>query len=196
MYKMLVPPDYGIVKMVSIDPGLNTCGISIYELNTLTHEIVSISAFTIETEKLTDSSGLYTDIVSERFIKIYKLCNCIASIVSATGAKIVVSEAPFYNRFMPMAYGALLEVVSSIQHAIIALDNSIVFTSYAPQQVKMSVGAAGKKGKDIVKTSIEKVSQIFDKIISDYELLDEHSIDAIAVGFTFLEMRSGKNVWK
>ena len=193
--QLLVPPDYGIVKMVSIDPGLTTCGISIFELNTLTHEIVSISSFTIDTDKLSDTSGLFSDIVSERYIKIYKLCNCITSIIQACDAKIVVSEAPFYNRFMPMAYGALLEVVSSIQHAVITLSNDIVFTSYAPQQVKMSVGAAGKKGKDIMKESIAKISHLFEKIVSDYELLDEHSIDSIAVGFTFLEMRSGKNVW-
>lgn len=193
---LIVPPDYGTIKMVAIDPGLSTCGVAIYELDTLNKDIVSITAFTIENDKLDDSSGLFLDIVTERYVKIHKLCNAICKVVQAVDAKIVVSEAPFYNRFMPMAYGALLEVVSSIQRSVTDISNDILFTSYAPQQVKMAVGVAGKKGKDIVKESIEKLLQVFPKIVSEYELLDEHSIDAIAVGFTFLEQRSGKNVWK
>lgn len=193
---LVPPPDYGIIKMVAIDPGLTTCGVSIYELDTFNKKILSISAFTIDTDRLSDNSGLFTDIVTERFIKIYKLCNMLKTIIIASDAKIVVSEAPFYNRFMPMAYGALLEVVSSIHHAVVTIGNEIVFDMFAPQQVKMCVGVAGKKGKDIVKEAITKIPQVLDKIQSDFSMLDEHSIDATAVGFSFLELRSGKNVWK
>lgn len=193
--KLLIPPDYGIINMVAIDPGLNTCGVSIFELDTLNKNIVSISSFTIETEKLSDDSCLFLDLVSDRFVKIYKLCNCLRRIIEITNAKIVVSEAPFYNRLMPMAYGALLEVVSSIQKTVVSVSNDVQFEMYAPQLVKKHVGAAGKKGKDIIKESIEKIPHLLNKVVSDYSLLDEHSIDSIAVGHTYLEVRSGENVW-
>ena len=51
-----IPEDYGIVNMVSIDPGSNTCGMAVYELDTSTRTINSIMAFTIHVEKLNDNS--------------------------------------------------------------------------------------------------------------------------------------------
>lgn len=191
-----VPEGYGIINMISIDPGSNTCGVAIYELDTGNKKINSIQAFTIEVERLNDNSGLHLDISTDRFIKILKLCSCIKTIIENSNACIVVSEAPFFNRFMPMAYGSLLEIVSSINRTVHETGNQIVFTSYAPQQVKMSLNAAGMKGKDIIKEKLKDIPEVYSKIIGEYNLLDEHSIDAIAVGYTFLIQKCGKGIWK
>ena len=191
-----IPEDYGIVNMVSIDPGSNTCGMAVYELDTSTRTINSIMAFTIHVEKLNDNSGLHLDLATDRFVKILKLCNVIKNIIESTNARIVVSEAPFFNKLMPMAYGSLLEIVSSINRTVHETGNEIIFTSYAPQQVKMSLSAAGIKGKDVIKEKLMEVPEVYSKIVGDYDLLDEHSIDAIAVGYTFLVQRCGKKVWK
>ena len=194
MIRLDIPNEYHIVNMVSIDPGLNTCGIALYRLDTIKKEIVSIEAFTIYVDNLNDDTGLIEDITTERFIKIIKLCNAIKRIIKEVDAKVVVSEAPFYNRFMPMAYGALLEVVSNINRSVYEVNNSIIFDSYAPQLVKMSIGAAGIKGKDVIKDKIRE-SILHSKILGNYEMLDEHSIDAIAVGYTFLIKRCGYGKW-
>lgn len=190
-----IPQDYGIVNMVSIDPGSNTCGIALFTLDTFNKKILEVTAFTIEVEKLNDNSGLHLDLATDRFVKIFKLCNMIKKIIESIGAGIIVSEAPFFNRLMPMAYGSLLEIVSSINRTVHESGNELIFTTYAPQQVKMSLSAAGIKGKDIIKEKLKEISEVYTKLTGDYDLLDEHSIDAIAVGYTFLIQRCGKNVW-
>lgn len=190
-----IPNGYANVTMVAIDPGSTTCGVAIYNLDTEHKKILNISAFTIEVDKLHDYTGLYQDVTTERMIRIAKLKKCISDIVTSVGAKIVVSEAPFYNRFMPMAYGALLEIVSAINQTVHEVSPELVFNSYAPQMVKMTVGAAGIKGKEVIKDKLKSNLVLYPKIISDFDMLDEHSLDAIAVGYTFLIQSSGKDVW-
>ncbi len=193
---LVVPEQSYTYRVLGIDPGLSNLGLSVYEISYLTGEIVSIRAFTFVNDKLPDNTGFEYDIVPERTIKLYKLKMAITEALFLYNPVFVVSEAPFYNRFMPMAYGALLEVISVIHSAILDWNSNIGFQTVPPLLVKKLVGTKAVKndtlkGKELVKNGVKAIPQIMNVLQDPIEGLSEHAIDAIAVGYTFIISQKG-----
>ena len=186
---IIVPEGFSNYKMLSIDPGLNNTGIAIFEIDYNTKIINSIEAYTILTNKLYNNTGLDEEFFTERKIKLYKLKRAIQEILILKNPCIVACESPFFNPMRPMAYGALLEVLSIIHSSIIEYNSNIPFISVEPLLVKKIIGAGMMKGKLDVKEAVKNNKSIISKLRNNIELLDEHSIDAIAVGYTFLNTR-------
>ena len=87
-----------------------------------------------------------------------------------------------------MAYGALLEVLTIIHSAILEYNYGILFKKIEPLLVKKCVGAGTMKGKLDVKACIKKIPIVMNVLVNDIEHLDEHAIDAIAIGYSFLKL--------
>lgn len=186
---IVIPSSSLIYRVLAIDPGLNNTGVAIFDVNYYHQEVVSITAFTIVNDKLKIETGLDLDIHSERVNKLCKLRFAMRSLLNEVQPVCVVSESPFYNRFRPMAYGALLEVLSEFRGAIMDYNPNIGFTTVAPLLVKSTVGAGAQKGKLDVTAAIKRIPEIANVCKVDIDKLDEHSIDAIAVGHTFIKRR-------
>jgi Holliday junction resolvasome RuvABC endonuclease subunit len=185
---LLTPEHYNCYKLLAIDPGVNNCGLAVFDVDYRTNEIVSVDAHTVISAKLNDTTTLYEDLYSERTIKLYKLMDRISEIIVSVNPAIVVCESPFYNRLRPMAYGSLLEVLSSIHSVIINYNNNVPFFTVEPLLVKKTVGAGMQTGKLDVKQSIARIEPIMSVLVPDLEGLDEHSVDAMAVGYTYLKL--------
>lgn len=183
---LIVPNQYGIYKVMGIDPGLNNTGIAVFDMDYNTRNIIAIEAATLINSKLTDRTGLDGEFHTERTIKLHKLKAGLKDTILRINPAVVACESPFYNRLCPMAYGALLEVLSVIHSAVIEHDCNIVFKTIEPLLVKKIVGAGMTKGKVDVKDSISRNNQIMSVLKQDINTLDEHSIDAIGVAFSFL----------
>ena len=177
---------YDSYRLIGIDPGLNHVGIAIFDVETATGYIRSIEAYTEHIEKLYDATGLDSDMYTARVVKLYKLRNMITELLSRVGACMVACESPFYNPRMPMAFGALVEVMNTIYTAIIDYNQNIPFFKVPPLVVKSVVGAGATKGKLDVKACIRGIDEITSVLKGSIEDLDEHSIDSIGVGFSFL----------
>jgi Holliday junction resolvasome RuvABC endonuclease subunit len=189
-----LPEQYVTYRIVGIDPGLLNLGFAVYHIDYLTGKIVKIEAFTIVNDKLPDRTGLDEETVPERTIKLYKLKAAIQWALGTYGPSYVVCEAPFYNRFMPMAYGALLEVVSVIHGAVLEWNPNIGFHTVAPLLVKKLVGTKAVKndtlkGKELVKSGVKAIPEIMNVLATPIDTLSEHAIDAIAVGYTLINQK-------
>ncbi len=186
---MLIIPDYyQTYNILSVDPGLNRTGVSCYTLNQ-NNEVLSIESQTLFSEHLRDNVVTDEDYFTERVIKLQKLRHAFHYLIRTTQACVIVCESPFYNRFRPMAYGALLEVLSMIQMSILDINVNIPFRTVEPLLVKKTIGAGMMKGKIDVKHCVGNNSLIMSVLRNSLDMLDEHAIDSIAVGYTFLKLQ-------
>lgn len=186
---MLIIPDYyQTYNILSVDPGLNRTGVSCYTLNQ-NNEVLSIESQTLFSERLRDDVITDEEYYAERVIKLQKLRHAFHYLIRTTQARVIVCESPFYNRFRPMAYGALLEVLSMIQMSILDINVNIPFRTVEPLLVKKTIGAGMMKGKIDVKHCIGNNSLIMSVLRNSLDMLDEHAIDSIAVGYTFLKLQ-------
>jgi Holliday junction resolvasome RuvABC endonuclease subunit len=188
---IVIPLEYGTYRLIGIDPGLNFTGVAIYDIDYSTGVILRIEAFTLNNDRLKDLTGFDPDQVTERTIKLYKLKQAIQYVLREFNPSYVVCEAPFYNRFMPMAYGALMEVVCLVQSSVLEWNSNIGFHTVPPLSVKKMIGTKAVKndtlkGKDLVKTAVGNVKVIMDVLVTPLQTLSEHAIDAIAVGYTLI----------
>lgn len=192
-----VPQSYSAYRVLGIDPGLNHTGVSILDVDSTTHVVCAAVAFTLTNDKLVNESGLDWESHSERMIKIYKLRHALAHILSDYRPSIVGCEAPFYNRLRPMAYGALVEVVSHLQQTIIDHNPNIRHVLLAPMTVKKEIGAKAVKndtvqGKSIVKAAVQLNAELMGALQVPLVSLSEHAIDALAVAYTVLKQGNWK----
>lgn len=179
---------------MGIDPGLNFTGISLFEIDSYTSDILSIEALTLVNDKLLDRTEFSSDDFQERLIKLYKLKYAFEHVLSQMQPHLIYCEAPFYNRFRPTAYSSLLEVVNTIYAGVLEYNYNIPFHMLAPLSVKKFIGAKTikndtEKGKFEVKTAVVAIPEITSVLKNDIHTLTEHAIDSIAVGYTGLKTR-------
>ena len=188
---LYIPDLYKEVRLLCFDPGLNTTGMSVFEVCGRTKQIRSIHSSTIYTERMRDYTGLDDEIVAERTLKLYKLLTTVQQALAFYSDKplIVGCEAPFYNARMPMAFVSLSEVVNTFRNAVIQFNCNIPFIVVEPQLVKKGVGVAGKLGKEVVMDAVRGIPEIMGALVTPLETLDEHAIDAIAVGWSLLRFK-------
>lgn len=185
---LIVPENFYTYSILSVDPGLNRTGVSCYTLNQ-DNQILCIQSQTLFNERLSNNVITDEEYYPERVVKLQRLRKAFQELIITTHPCFVVCESPFYNRFRPMAYGALLEVLSMIQLSILDVNVNIPFRTVEPLLVKKTVGAGMMKGKLDVKASISNIPVIMSVLRNNLDTLDEHAIDSIAVGYTFLKIQ-------
>ena len=177
--------------LLSIDPGLNNVGIAIYEIETQPFKILSIQAFTLKSERLIDDSCLDDEDHTERVHKRYMMGRSLTKALQQYRPDVVASESPFFDRRKPGSFAVLTEVLTTLFDAVVAFNPLIKFVMISPQSVKMTLGVAGIKGKEVVREAMEKQQEIITVLQDPLETIDEHAIDAIAVGYSWIMTKSG-----
>lgn len=179
-----LPDSFYNFRLMGIDPGMNTTGISIYDISRPPGElprVQHIHAATLFNHKL----GLYNEydpeVSDERTGKLLKLRYELSRWLSWHQPVAVGCEAPFYNSLMPMAYGSLLSLVNALQYATWEHNPNIPFIMVEPQLVKKSIGVAGQKGKEVVREGLSRVPELTSVMNPGLDVLDEHAIDAVVV---------------
>lgn len=185
---LIVPDQYKSFTILGVDPGLNHTGVAVFQIDAYNRLIQSIIAFTIHTNQLADTTGIDDELHTDRIIKLYKLKHSIQETIVKVNPVVIACESPFYNTKFPMAYAALVEAIDFIQSAAIEINGNIFFRTIEPLLVKKTVGAGMTKGKLDVKTAIANTPHLMRALQMNLDLLDEHSIDAIAIGYTFLKL--------
>jgi Holliday junction resolvasome RuvABC endonuclease subunit len=181
-----IPDRYHIYKYIAIDPGINTCGFAIYTIDSENGDIMEIEAFTVHSSRLHNTTGYFEPYYSDRFIKLSKLKLYLVDLVRVISPVVVVCEAPFYNPSRPGAYGSLVELVGSFQQAVCEFNSNIFFTSLPPMSVKKEVNAStNNQDKQDVKAGVSKIQSITSALVNTLDELDDHAIDAIAVGYAY-----------
>lgn len=191
----LMPHNAGeLANIVGIDPGTEHLGLSCITFNVVTLGIHQTAAQVFVGSKLGISSQ-QSLVHSARFARIDAHRENLTSVLRALKPVAVVCESPFFNSMRPQAYGALVEIVNAIRYAVWEYDPQMPLDLLDPPRVKRSVGAAGNAKKDVMQQAVLGLSELNFQGPVPLTELDEHSIDAIAVGYSkLIGLRKGTDV--
>jgi Holliday junction resolvasome RuvABC endonuclease subunit len=176
-----------IATLCGIDPGTNTLGVAFIAFDVVTLQIVHSQAFTLKGEKLGRNSWI-TEAHGDKLGRITALKEELVKLFHYVQPMEFASEAPFYNRLHPGAYGPLVEVISAVTQAVMQYDVWKILHMIDPSTVKKAVGIVGKIPKGEAKTYMRRHVVPLAGTLRyaghiPIERLDEHSIDALAVAY-------------
>lgn len=169
--------------LISIDPGINFCGIATIDIDdgfkvinsTL---IKNARAFTAD-EKITEAA------FGPRAVKVGVIVRKLQELIDKHNVKTVVIEAPFYNALTPMAYGSLLEVIFAIKYTVI-IPRGLKFELIEPTLVKKLFANKGYAAKEAMRQFLIAKKNVGDiDLPCEVESLSEHEVDAVAIGFVY-----------
>lgn len=168
--------------ILSIDPGINNCGLSV--LNLESDFVVSETCLVKNARKFTDEEKVVETKFGNRTVKVMAIINKIKDILTRyPSIDRLIIEAPFYNALTPMAYGSLLEVIFSIKYLIV-IPNSLDMKLIEPLLVKKLFSGQHLAKKEVMKQFlIKKRDEGEIKFTGEIDSLSEHEIDSIAIGY-------------
>lgn len=184
---LVLPQQFIDPCLCSIDPGTNCLGFThlVFESETLAAKRFHSTTFKAETI-LGGQFGIVSQSHSERMEKIMLHKDNLLRLFQFYQPSVIACEAPFYNRLRPGAYGPLVEVIMAVKMAALEYDPLVPMIMYEPSIVKKTIRAGYIASKDVVKESILNTEELRNIATQDLTLLDEHSIDSLAVGYTYL----------
>lgn len=184
-----VPDFYNNFNILAIDPGLNNTGISIYNCSGDISNFNSIYAYSLNTNKIQETDFVDDFYHTERLMKVTRMKQALWNTLHQTNPCLVICESPFFNRLMPSAYQALVQVISAYQHAVMEYNQNIPFYFIEPLIVKKKIGAGFTSGKISVKEMVINNKDIMNKLLVNIDNLDEHAIDAIAIAYGYIKCK-------
>lgn len=171
--------------IVGLDPGTETLGLACITFDVRDLEIERTEALTLKGSKCRFNQFM-ADMHSARFARLNTLGLNILEYLHYHHPIAVVCESPFFNAKRPQAYGALTEATNMIRQAVWSYDQSVELVMIDPPSVKKAVGAKGNAGKPEMLSAVCALQGLKYNGYPPLSLLDEHSIDAIAVAFSKL----------
>ena len=183
---MLILPEAPFT-LIAIDPGLNNIGIAVYTLQLTPFRILSIDAQTIKEDRVCEDSYYSEEGAMDRYSKRKRMVSALMKVIQAHPPAYFISESPFFDRRKPSSFAVLTEVLVDIQDSVRELDDRIHMSFVSPQSAKKSLGVAGIKGKEIVREALSKQAELLAVLHPGMDDLDEHAIDSVVVGYSFIE---------
>lgn len=179
-------------RYMSIDPGTNSLGIAINGIDLQTGEKKVLHSTTTNIDRLVE--WMYGETVIPihglRYAKVLCCQEVIFKFLVSWNIQAVVSESPYMGRF-PQAFSALVECMQAMRMAAYRYNPNMPFNVIDPSTVKMVLGVKGNSGdKSLMTSAVTRV--VGDH--HDVQYLDEHAIDAIAVGHAFFVMQLQKQL--
>ena len=173
------PPEHYII--LCIDPGTDTLGTGVIGLDLSDMSLHLHEAWTVHASSRVDP--LSVDMLhGNREARLRALSQTLASLLERVRPHAVISEAPFLGRF-PQSYEALTQCVKMIRQTLYEHNPAIPLETVDPPSAKKAVGAvvSGPDKKESVRQAILRLP-IYCHNGVRLEYLDEHTIDALAVG--------------
>lgn len=185
---MLVMPDLPpIYRILAIDPGTDTMGVVLLDVDLQYLTVKLTYAETFRGDKMSRRYGDYAETYGDRAAKLYAHEQRLLSFVQAARPHCIISESPYMGRF-PTAFQALVECLTMLQRVTYQYDPSLPLETVDPPTAKKAVGAPGKMKRGEDKKAPVRMGvlglNLHNATGKDLSLLDEHSIDAIAVGYS------------
>lgn len=169
--------------LLTIDPGLNNCGVVVSD---------PVNGFTVidslcvkNTRKFSDEEKILELKYGSRAVKVLSIVKSIEEMVDRYSPTKIIVESPFYHHLTPMSYSILLEVIVAIRYMVV-MPRNIDFGSIEPMLIKKLFTSHGASSKDVMREFlIRKIDEGSIKIHRPVAELSEHEVDAIAVGYVF-----------
>lgn len=177
--------------IMGIDPGSDTLGVGLLEVDARYGGIVSSHAETVEGSRLPGSRWMredYTDLQQ----RIYSLELYLTSTMQQYQPIAIACESPFINKRFPQAGLVLTQVTSMIRRVAMQYSPWVPMYFIDPPTVKNAVGAKGNAGKEEVQAAMMLIPELANTAHPPIMSLDEHSVDGTAVAFAYYNHCRGK----
>lgn len=184
---LIQPPSSEPLRVLAIDPGTTTMGISQLEWGFGTNRYKVNTAFTLRTVNPKWDSPYFSmgELHGNRTARIIHLADELRKTVFHYRPHVVITETPYMGKFAE-AFEALVETLWMIRSVMGEYDPHLPLYGIDPTTAKKAVGVTIRRGMD--KEDVRQAllaRQDVDWGI-DPKTLDEHSIDATAVGLYYL----------
>lgn len=170
---------------MAIDPGSQCMGVAMIDFDCINKSIIRTHAFTLVAKRLEINSS-FDETFGNRLARIEALRGALAYHFCQYQPNITICESPFIGMSQPQAYGALTETICAVREALATFDPFQTLYSIDPPSAKIGVGAPGNAKKDVMLQRVCSLAPALNFVggLSTLATLDEHSIDAIAIGYT------------
>lgn len=180
---LTVPQGVSKYRIAAIDPGSDTMGLCILDVDLMTCKLDLISAYTSSGLRMSRRAPEGYTVHGDRWAKLYMHEQNILNWLRTYQPNSLICESPFLGRF-PQAFESLVECKAMIRKALSQYDSFMPLETIDPPSAKSAVGALVKKGsKENVKESILKLTDLNNLTGRPLEAMDEHTVDSIAVGY-------------
>ena len=177
-----VPESPVCYRILSIDPGTDTLGVGVLDCDLKEGQVQVQHGGT-----LVSSRGLhFFDHIEESFgtrqAKLHSHAQRLHWLLHHYQPQAVICESPYMGRFA-QAFRALVECLTMIQSCVHQYNPSLAIETVDPPSAKKAVGASGRGGdKNPIRRAIAQLQWLEFHPSLDLSQLDEHAIDALAVG--------------
>ena len=168
-------------RIVSIDPGSDTLGLAHFDYDFNTRLLSLVEVETLQGHRNAKIDPEFAETHGNRIARLRSHRRVLERYFTRVKPHKVISEAPFMGQHAA-AYAALVECIAYIRFALEYYDDTVPLVLIDPPTVKNGVGAPGNADKDRMRQAVLEASKHPPFI--NLTVLDEHSIDAIAVGLT------------
>jgi Holliday junction resolvasome RuvABC endonuclease subunit len=180
---LTLPQSSPIYRVMGIDPGTDTLGTAIIDIDLEKRTMVVAGAETQFGAKMANNFRPFAEVWGERAAKLRAHEENLYEVLYAWQPHSVIIESPFMGRF-PQAAFALVECVVSIKRAVYRYNRMMTGPMIDPVSAKKAAGIVGsvkKLGKEAVRQHLKRIPYLQYAPGVNLDALDEHSVDAIAV---------------
>lgn len=178
---------------MAIDPGTDTLGRTVIDLDMVTLDATIRDVATENASWLVRRNVTYQEVEywhGARAARLTALSDTLLAQMRYWRPHLVASESPFMGR-RANAYEALVEAMVMLRQTYAQYDQHRAIELVTPPEAKVAVGVRSKdwKKKEATQEAIARllaapaIHQLHYHAQVPYETLDEHSIDAISVGY-------------
>ena len=172
-----------IYRYFAIDPGSNTLGLSIFDLNMQTKRLSIIDTTTIWGERICRNDIDFIDVHGNKTSRLLAHQELLLQLLIKWQPQGIICESAYMGRF-PQAYAVLVETISYLKQAVFQYNPFMPFEVIDPSTAKKNIKAT-IKGKDSVKECVLGLipSEMDYYGSTPLHLLDEHGFDSISIGY-------------
>lgn len=171
-------------RILAIDPGTTTFGVAVLDWKYGTELAKVRWAHTLK-ETNSAQTDSFEEMCGKRDVRIAALSEDLADILEYAWPNFVITETSFSQRGKANAYESGIEVNSMMRKVLWNFSPAMPLHGINPRSVKNYVGVSHvKTDKNDIKKAV--IGLYKNNTDVDLESLDEHAIDAIAVGNFFV----------
>lgn len=189
-----------VVRVVSIDPGGDTLGMAAQHLDVVAHTDTVVDAITLKAARAIKRTTRFDHWVSrfgDRHARRAWQAEQLYSFLEYHDPHAVVAESPFMFA-QPQAFQSLTETLTMVRDVAMSRNPEVHFDTVAPTAAKKiwDVAWKGAKKEDVRAAFLTRLTdpdqyRLYYEAQRHPETLDEHSVDAILVGYHFFKQWGG-----
>lgn len=185
---VLPEPTADYIRLISIDPGTDTMGVCIYDINPEDFsDFKIVYGNTFKASQTTDTSTSYASRLSNSGARLRTHRKTLEEIFFYTQPTLICAESNFLKRHRVTAFEALVRTFEMLLDMVWNYSPSMYLYRIDPISAKNAVGVSHiKTDKEDVRRGVMK--NLTDKLSEPlrFDMFDEHTIDACAIGYCFI----------